>query len=559
MEIRELYMENFGKFHGVRIKLDSGINILQGENEFGKSTIYHFIRGMLFGIEKQRGRGAGKDTYTLYEPWSNPAYYKGMMRFESDGKIFRLERNFEKNHKSAILICETDGEQLSVEQGDLKMLLGDLTLSAFDNSVSSGQLKARTDGKIAEDVQAYMTNYEESMSVEVDILKALTGLKKKKKQYQQELERILHHKESRQSEILGQKRYIEKEIQSKKEEGQELLERVKEREEEIRKLNNSNRYPDLQNKIEPEPVFISSDKKLSFHGILGFLTAFVTVFLFLFFNNKFLRVSTIIIGGCLAFYFFWKWKTDDIISSKKEIHQKPAVQGAKAQDSVVEKKKMLEEKIKRKKEELLQLQWRRRQLLDDVAEQRITIGNLEEDLEKAQRVSEEQWFMTQKIEGIDLAISRIKELSSQMVKETGGSLKEEASKILEKLTKGKYRKLQLDEKMNVTVEVAQDQGNGSPFYESLSTKQMPLEFLSHGTIDQIFFAVRMAVSYLFCKEESMPLIFDESFVLYDEERLKQVLAWLFHTKDQVLIFTCHKREIELLKELQLPFKEVYLE
>ena len=62
---------------------------------------------------------------------------------------FRLERTFEqglKNSKSAALICEDDGEELSVEHGDLEMLLGGLTAELFDSTVSVGQLKSRPGG-----------------------------------------------------------------------------------------------------------------------------------------------------------------------------------------------------------------------------------------------------------------------------------------------------------------------------------------------------------------------------------------------------------------------------
>lgn len=58
MQINELLLKNFGKFHDRQIDLEEGINLIHGENESGKSTIHTFIRGMLFGIERGRGRAA---------------------------------------------------------------------------------------------------------------------------------------------------------------------------------------------------------------------------------------------------------------------------------------------------------------------------------------------------------------------------------------------------------------------------------------------------------------------------------------------------------------------
>lgn len=58
MRIRELIIRNFGKFSDKDILLEDGINILYGENESGKSTLHAFIRGMLFGMERGRGRAS---------------------------------------------------------------------------------------------------------------------------------------------------------------------------------------------------------------------------------------------------------------------------------------------------------------------------------------------------------------------------------------------------------------------------------------------------------------------------------------------------------------------
>ena len=64
MQINELLLKNFGKFHDRQIDLEEGINLIHGENESGKSTIHTFIRGMLFGIERGRGRKMILSVYT---------------------------------------------------------------------------------------------------------------------------------------------------------------------------------------------------------------------------------------------------------------------------------------------------------------------------------------------------------------------------------------------------------------------------------------------------------------------------------------------------------------
>ena len=65
MKIQELEVKNFGKFTDRRIQMEDGINILYGENESGKSTLHTFIKGMLYGMERGRGRATVYDTASM--------------------------------------------------------------------------------------------------------------------------------------------------------------------------------------------------------------------------------------------------------------------------------------------------------------------------------------------------------------------------------------------------------------------------------------------------------------------------------------------------------------
>ena len=56
MKILSLHIDGFGKLNDLDLSFEDGLNVLYGKNEAGKSTLHTFIRGMLFGIERQRGR-----------------------------------------------------------------------------------------------------------------------------------------------------------------------------------------------------------------------------------------------------------------------------------------------------------------------------------------------------------------------------------------------------------------------------------------------------------------------------------------------------------------------
>lgn len=99
MVIRRLKIKNFGKIRDKDVVLSPGLNVLYGENESGKTTTHTFIRSMLYGVRRLRGKAAQNDTYTKYEPWENPAEYGGIMWFTSGGKNYRLTRNFYKEKK----------------------------------------------------------------------------------------------------------------------------------------------------------------------------------------------------------------------------------------------------------------------------------------------------------------------------------------------------------------------------------------------------------------------------------------------------------------------------
>ena len=78
MKIEKLEIRNFGKMQNRTLEFSDGIQLISGENESGKSTVHTFIRSMLFGMTRGRGRAAKNDVYSRYEPWENPAYYAAL-------------------------------------------------------------------------------------------------------------------------------------------------------------------------------------------------------------------------------------------------------------------------------------------------------------------------------------------------------------------------------------------------------------------------------------------------------------------------------------------------
>ena len=72
-------------------------------------------------------------------------------------------------------------------------------------------------------------------------------------------------------------------------------------------------------------------------------------------------------------------------------------------------------------------------------------------------------------------------------------------------------------------------------------------YLSRGTADQLYLAVRLAVCRL-CLPQKPPLVLDDALAAFDDERLGLALELLeeLSREQQVLLFTCQRREGALL-------------
>lgn len=72
-------------------------------------------------------------------------------------------------------------------------------------------------------------------------------------------------------------------------------------------------------------------------------------------------------------------------------------------------------------------------------------------------------------------------------------------------------------------------------------------YLSRGTADQLYLALRLAVCSL-CLPDRPPIFLDDALASFDDARLTQALEllWELSGKQQILLFTCQKREGEVL-------------
>ena len=148
------------------------------------------------------------------------------------------------------------------------------------------------------------------------------------------------------------------------------------------------------------------------------------------------------------------------------------------------------------------------------------------------------------IAAMQLAEDTIRSISATIHDSFGKDLNKAVSAYADAFTDGAYAKLSADE--NLTVRT----GSGAKATES--------SLLSTGAAEQVSLALRLAVAEKMYAGEHLPLVFDDSFVYYDNVRLRSALARLAATGEQILIFSCTDREETLLAEEGIPFTKVAL-
>ena len=111
---------------------------------------------------------------------------------------------------------------------------------------------------------------------------------------------------------------------------------------------------------------------------------------------------------------------------------------------------------------------------------------------------------------------------------------EELSKNISNITNGKYNNIRFNDEEGLIVEIE----NGD---------YIPASKLSVGTIDQLYLSLRLSMIEDLSKE-SMPIILDETFAYFDDERLENVLKYINDKfkNHQVILLTCTNREKEIL-------------
>ena len=118
MKITKVDITAFGKLKNVALQFGDGVNILQQQNGFGKSTMCAFVRAMLYGLgyTYKTTNGVRANDVTKYMPWDATGKFGGSMEISHQGTHYRIERFFGSTAKSESLqvVDLSTGKQLPI-------------------------------------------------------------------------------------------------------------------------------------------------------------------------------------------------------------------------------------------------------------------------------------------------------------------------------------------------------------------------------------------------------------------------------------------------------------
>ncbi|QKG85107.1 AAA family ATPase [Kroppenstedtia pulmonis] len=141
----------------------------------------------------------------------------------------------------------------------------------------------------------------------------------------------------------------------------------------------------------------------------------------------------------------------------------------------------------------------------------------------------------------------LQEALSEVQEDIAPKLKPHASHWIRHVTGGRYDHLLIDPTDGLQLSV---------FVPETGERQ-PVERLSRGTIDQMYFALRLALVRFFSENgpSPLPLILDDSLVHFDQGRLREAVRILgeLSSQHQIILCTCQTRERAVLEEEGISF------
>lgn len=611
MKVEEIKINAFGTLKNKEINLSDKINIIHGKNESGKSTLLTYIKTAFYGISRNKN-GKEISDYDKYKPWSGEEF-SGKIKYTLDnGEQFEIFRDFNKKNPkiynakledvtNQFNIDKKEGSQFFFEQVGIDENIFTSTIMAEQQEVKlSEQRQNILIQKIANIAGTGNSNMSynkakdrlnkkqlDEVGTERTQGKPINILKNKIKNIEQILGKLNLYKENKS--IIEQNKIKLKNKIQEQEQRKELIKQISELNEKIiietEKANYKRNIKEekeskIQELINEKNKLIQENKNNKTNNKLFIIIFFVLISLLIanivIIKNKFITYTTLILVGAeIVIYYLAKAQKEkrkkeviknntDLINTKIELLEKE-------KEVIEEEIKTEENELKAEKEhiknkyniELYDIENSKNdleQITNEINEGKIKLNTLEieekgissqlEELitlqEEHENLSEQLKEIEQKNYEINLAKEFLEKAYEKMKINITPKFTENLSQTIKNITNDKYSKVNINDENGLIIEMQ----NG---------EYVSAEKLSIGTIDQLYLSLRMSMVEEISKEK-MPIILDEAFAYYDDERLENILKYLIErfNNHQLIIFTCTNREKEILNKLNYKFNNIEL-
>ena len=621
MLIENLQINNFGKLKNRNIELNNGINVIYGENESGKTTLLKFITSMFYGVNKNKN-GKRISDFEKYTPWEE-GEFSGKIKYKLDNEEeYEVYRNFAKKNPQVLdklgndvsknyTIDKTYGNKFFFEQTKVDEELFNMAMVVMQQEVkldekkqniliqkaSNIMLTGEDDVSYKKIISKLNKKQTEEIGTEKSPTKPLYLTRQKIEELgrkKAELENIL----PLQYEIEDKKIDIEKDAKHGEKE-LELLQSIQKMQNEAKieeeKIDiNIKSKKETENKKQEEEDRLNNikskkieKKSLKMLYIIPILLTIFSIILFLI-NQKIisyigiaLDIISIIVISLIQIKENKKYKKikDEERQEKNNIKNKIEV----LENEIKEKEKIINEKqnelnikinlnkqeLKNKFQEINNIENFFENEIDSenilneqkyINDLKLELTRLEmqrkeilEKLENKSQIEEELENLRENLEGlieynetINIAKEGIEKAYLKMKEDITPKFSINLSNAIQNISSGKYKTVKVNEEDGLIVET--ENGN-----------YVPADVLSIGTIDQLYLSLRIS-SINELTKENMPIILDETFAYFDNERLGRVLEFLNKEyKDrQILILTCTNRENEILNKMNIEYNKIEL-
>ena len=613
MKIDDFKINNYGKIENSEVFLQNGINLIKGYNEAGKSTILSFLNSMLYGIDKTKKGNISE--YDKYLPWLS-TNFSGSMNYRLDnGNNYYVFRDFKKktpiildrnrnditaNFKQSKKGIDFLEEQIGVD----KKTFQNTSISYQKLVVLDDKNKAEMSGKLANLISTGEENYSYD-----DIIKRLNnkqleevGTSRTKKRPINNLEERILKLEQERREVLNIKDKKERMTEEREETQKkfatvgyikQMITEIKENF--LKKETEKKIYTEIYNRIEKKKEEIEEKKKERIDVITKEKVFDRIKWIYLILTLIAIPVAYYYIYSLIAYvlllifiYIIAKNNSDKRMADLEEknravekelnILRKDVIQDERV---IQKEKKEFEERFENVKKQMFQKyknfvnrEYLERILKKDIegvfkeaseiekeyentmyrlsqinAERNVvesTSGKLAEIVEELEELKQEREKLLNYNDTIEIAKEILKESYDELKNNVGPEFDKKLSYIVKKITNGKYDDVYID--INHNIKMKTEHG-----------EYVNLERFSTGTIEQVNLALRLAYIDTISKE-SLPIILDEAFAFYDDERLANIMRFLSqeYINRQVIIFTCSNREKKIIDEENIPANVVLI-